>query len=88
MTDCLKLSKASHPPFSGNREYIGYSVDHSYSHNETLFITRLADDGELEYCKLSDTPSNQIFESIPSDETAGEVLDFSHLSGIFIQFLL
>ena len=65
-----------------DREYIGYSIDSCCSDGESLFFSRLADDGELEYCIISNNFSADPFPVEPSSatENIGQILDFSSLS--------
>lgn len=83
LTDCSELSAFDNYSLSEDRKFIGYSVNSSYNHSNTLLLTRLANDGELEYSLLSDKFVPVMPEIILDDEKSGEILDFEFLSSIY-----
>lgn len=83
LAHCCKIGSKEKCDFSENRNFIGYSASTSFVHDESFFITRLSDAGEVDYCKIYKNGSGDLNSDIYSfseGEEMAEVINFTNLS--------
>ena len=82
LTDCSKLFSQNRFDFSEKQKIIGYSAAPSFVNDESFFISRLADDGQVDYCKLYKNGSEDPYsDSLSNHDMTGEILDLTNISG-------
>jgi len=89
LADSRKLSRNKSQLNSETPDYLGHSVSRSSFNERKLFLARLASDGEIDYCMISnsekdfpDSEPNEIYHNI------GETINFNNFSGNYFFLML
>ena len=82
MADCSRLFSKDNLDFPEDGKFIGLSTVPSFLDDESFFIARLTDDGEIDYCKICRNESDAPYsEPLSPHEEAEDLLDLTYLSG-------
>lgn len=86
LTDISKISQNCTDTISDDQQFVGQAISPSFCQSGAMFLTRLSNNGSIEYCTMTSEESG-LFSFDPNDafEDSGEILDFSHLPNDYVE---